>query len=248
MTTPPHRPDDVTPGGDPEFHHDDFEAVPPAPRDEERRAAHLAHLVELLGEEVAVASEEVSTGVELDVHVFAPTPENPWITLVTCGMSDHPMPVPGTDGTELLELLIALPPGWPGLDPVDADLLEDERNYWPMRLLKEIALIPSSYDAYLGWGHSLTSEDGEPYADDVPFTGAMIGPPYGLPPAIMEVATPSGTVRVLAVLPLTPEELDLKVSVADGGTILLDRFWEAGIGAVLDPQRQSVAERDRGRP
>ena len=44
--------------------------------------------------------------------------------------------------------------------------------YWPIRLLKDLARLPGQMDTWLGWGHAV--DDPEPYADNVPFSSAML--------------------------------------------------------------------------
>ncbi|WP_422116431.1 suppressor of fused domain protein [Brachybacterium sp. UNK5269] len=210
----------------------------PPPREETQRSALLRHLSGVLGEDHIVASATADGGIPLELAVFAASAQIPHPTLVTLGMSEHPMRT--ADGEEFrLELLIGLPAGWPGIDPPDPALLAQEANSWPLRLLQDTARIPSTYDSVLDWGHSITNA-GERYAASVPFTGALIGPPYGYPPRIMNAATPAGAVQILAVLPVTDEELALRVSVPSGGDLVLDRLARAGVTAVIDPSRDAV--------
>ncbi|WP_193106015.1 suppressor of fused domain protein [Brachybacterium sp. FME24] len=215
-----------TPGPD-EAHHD------------AHQQALLAHLSGVLGQEYVVATERTVEGIALDLAVFAPSEQFPHPTLVTLGMSQRPMTAPGGEQEVRLELLIGLPAGWPGIDPPDPELLEDPANSWPVRLLTDTARIPSTDGSFLDWGHSITN-NGERYDGSAPFTGALIGPPYGYPPQLMNASTPAGGVQILAVLPATAAELAAKVSVPSGGDMVLGRLAQAGVTAVLDPSRESV--------
>src|SRR5690625_6616776 len=76
-------------------------------------------------------------------------------------MSDLPMPVPGSGAQLRMELMLALPRGWPGLDPLEGEALAREENFWPLRLLKDVARYPSSFDAYLSWGHTVDGSAGD---------------------------------------------------------------------------------------
>ncbi len=213
--------------------------VPP-PRDSAHREALLRHLTAVLGDDHVVAGASASSGISLDLALFAASEQIPHPTLVTLGMSERPMRT--ADGEEFrLELLIGLPAGWPGIDPPDPALLAQGANSWPLRLLQDTACIPSTYDSVLDWGHSI-SNAGERYDPAAPFTGALIGPPYGYPPRIMNLATPAGAVQILAVLPVTDEELALKISVPSGGDLVLDRLARAGVTAVIDPDRGAVTD------
>lgn len=211
-----------------------------APQEEAHREALLAHLSEFLGDDYIVAQESMSHGITVDLAVFAASEEVPHATLVTLGMSQRPMHAEG--GEEFrLELLIGLPAGWPGIDPPDQELLTTGAHAWPLDLLRDTARIPSTEGSVLDWGHSIT-HGGERYDDSVPFTGALIGPPYGYPPQLMNAPTPSGAVQILAVLPVTAEELALRASVASGGNLVLDRLAQAGVTAVIDPARGPVTD------
>lgn len=241
LTTPPGDAAMRTPGGDAvHAHREPVGHDTPAPRDEIRRRACEAHLRRFLGDEFTLLTEKVSMGIHLDVYVFPPSDEVPYVTLVSSGMSDLAMnKPPGYDGKHL-ELLIGVPAGWPGLDPLDGDLLAGPANFWPMKLLKDVARIPSTYDSFVDWGHTIRDDDGALFAPGLPFNGAIVGPPLGYPPNIMRATTPLGDVDYLAVFPATPEEMDFKIAIHGGGDALIDRYSEARVSAVVNPQRAGV--------
>ena len=86
------------------------------------------------------------------------------------GMGAHRMTLPeelADQGLDRAELLIALPPDW----KLDHDSLQDERWYWPIRLLKSLARLPGISDTWLGWGHTVDNQ--EPYADNTELSGAI---------------------------------------------------------------------------
>ncbi|WP_154792589.1 suppressor of fused domain protein [Occultella kanbiaonis] len=246
MTTDPTRdqprPAPTTRGGDPVFEHAPAGITPsaPAPRDEVRRTAALAHLTEFLGDDHTVLTEKVSAGIHLDVLVFRPSEEVPYVTLVTAGMSDVPMNTPATPGGDRMELMIGLHPGWPGIDPLDAGLLADPANFWPIKLLKDVARIPSTYDSYVAWGHTIADDHGDLFAPGGPYTGAIVGPPVGYLAQIMRAPTPAGEIDYLAVFPLRPEEMAYKIAVPGGGDALLDRLMDARVLAVAERDRPGV--------
>ena len=66
------------------------------------------------------------------------------------------------------ELAIALPRDW----KLDRDSMEDERWYWPVRLLKVLARLPGNNDTWLGWGHTMDHE--EPFAENTKLCAAML--------------------------------------------------------------------------
>lgn len=214
-------------------------------RDPVRRAAFETHLTQFLGDHFTLLSEKTSRAIHLDVYVFEPSPDVPHVTLVTAGMSDLPMPIPGTDARLRMELMLGLPRGWPGLDPPGSSALAAlalEENFWPLRLLKDVARYPSSFDASLSWGHMVDVSAGGLDRGPAPFSGAVIGPPLGYPAELMRAPTPRGDVQLLAVMPVTAAEVAFTASLPSGGEALVDRMLEAGADAVIAPGRASVVQ------
>src|SRR5262245_21507542 len=101
----------------------------PAIADEEGISAVLDAA---LGDQGPVLHEIHSPVIHLDVLVFAPTAQRDTHVLVTCGMSALPMPT--VDEDRFMELCIELPADW----PLTPEAFKDERNYWPIRLLKDL--------------------------------------------------------------------------------------------------------------
>lgn len=226
----------------------------PVPYDEALAAERRAHLERFLGPDPFVLAERVSVGIHLDVDVFVPTPQAPHLTLVTSGMSDLPMTVPEGLADARMELLLALPADWPGLatdGPAGTGpggAFEDERHYWPIRLLKDLARLPHDHATFLGWGHSVPHGDpATPYAPGVPFDGAVVSPPLGYPSELMRCPTSVGTVSYMAVLPVTHEEMEFKLTADGGADELLDRLSSAGVTSLVDVDRPSVIGAAGGR-
>lgn len=189
------------------------------------------------GVEGMVLHETVSPAVHLDVMVVPPTRTYPCLRLVTCGMAEQPMRVPpGWPDTRYAELTIALPPGW----PVSIAALRDERFFWPIRLLKHLGRMPHTGDTFLWNGHTIQNHGSEPYAPDTKLCGSLIVPPLTAPPGFEEFAVDGRrSVRILGVLPLFAEEMEMKVRHG------LDALWDV-IGAseltdVVDPHRPNLA-------
>ena len=76
-----------------------------------RTSAHIGHH---FGKQVIVLHEKVSPLVHVDVYVVQPSPDRPFFTLLTSGMSDREMCVPeGSEALAFLELTLGLPGDWP---------------------------------------------------------------------------------------------------------------------------------------
>src|SRR5258708_3310638 len=130
-----------SPPGGPILRHE--AQAPPEPdvahADDERLSAHLARC---LGQKETVFHELVSDPVHIDVHIVPPGDGHPYHVLMTSGMSALPMNVPATlddrDAWTHAELCMVLPAAW----ELDQAALDDERHYWPIRLLKSMARLP----------------------------------------------------------------------------------------------------------
>lgn len=166
-----------------------------------------------------------STGVH--VLVTEPTAQRPWRTLVTEGMSDRPMAVPH-GANALAELMMCVPEDWP-LDDMQSD------DAWPVHLLKYLAAFPHEHDTWLGPWHAMPNGDpAQPYAANTSFAGMVITPMLNVRPEAREI---DGEVALLAVVPLYPDEVRLKVE--QGTDALIEAFDRAGISELLAPGRAS---------
>jgi hypothetical protein len=198
------------------------------------------HISAHLGEVHGVYHEIVSDLVHIDVHVISPTADRDFVTLITSGMSDRPMHVPeGGEDYRYAELMICLPPDW----PVDQKDFEDEANWWPFRLLKQLARLPHEYDTWLGLGHSIPNGDPPvPYHPNNLLCCALLLPPVTTSEAFDQlVISDDKVINFYALVPIYKKEMDLKLE--NGADALLDRFAENGITEILDISRVNVARK-----
>lgn len=196
------------------------------------------HIETHFGPIAFVFHEVVSHLVAVHIYVVGPTAERPHLTLITSGMSELPMTLPeGHNISPYAELMIDLPADWP-LTQAD---FRDERNYWPMRLLKQVARLPHEYRTWIGEWHSVPNGDpAEPYAPGVPFTGVVITPLLDVAPAARTIDVGDGTrINLLALVPLHPAEVTLKLT--QGAHALIDALDRGGVTQLLDPNRPSFA-------
>jgi len=216
-----------------------------APPDTMLREALGEHLEGLIGPCDSVWHEIASDLVHLDVTMWRPTPDRPFYTFVTEGMSDLPMAVPADDAAEgssrFVELVLCLPDGWPvpGADGATAPW-QDEGAYFPIWWLKMLARLPHEYRTWLGFGHSVPNGDpAEPLAPGSELVGWMILPPLTLPAGSDTFCAPDGRrVQLFGVVALTGPELDRKLAQGTGS--LLDAFDAHGVTELLDVYRASA--------
>lgn len=202
------------------------------------RHSLAAHIVEHFGPiegEIPVPTEG---GLLTLLHV-PPSPDRPFHTLVTCGLSAEAMAVPDDqpDLPRFAELLLLLPFQW----PVDEAGIQHPRTAWPLRVLASVASFPHAQGAWLGAGHSLPNgHPPAPFAPDLDFCGVVLAPPMSLaPPARSFVREDGVSVALYALLPVFERELELKQE--QGASALLKRFDAAGVNELLQVRRASVA-------
>ncbi|MGN0659330.1 MAG: suppressor of fused domain protein [Emergencia sp.] len=187
------------------------------------------------GEYETVFHELVSPDIHVDICIIPPDEERNFYTLTTMGMGAHFMDVPeefADYALERAELLICLPPDW--------DLQsEEEKWYWPVRLLKVLARLPVQEDSWLAWGH--TVDNGEPFDKSTSLCGCMLINPASFGECENVCILPDNTeVNFYQVIPLYREEMDFKVE--HGAQELLDQLDSRVL--VVDPERIQFCPED----
>ena len=203
---------------------------------EEEMEAVETHIREHFGPFSNVFHELVSPDIHVDICVVPPSEERDYCTLVTMGMGARKMAVPGELAEyhlERAEVAVALPPDW----RLDAEAMEDERWYWPVRLLKVLARLPIENDTWLGWGHTLGKES--PFAETTDLCGAILISPQDAEEGAEVCTLPGGEeVNFYQVIPLYQDELDFKQR--RGAEELLVRMED--VSFIVDPDRPSAMD------
>jgi hypothetical protein len=184
-----------------------------------------------------VFHEIVSDYVHIDVHIVKPTDEKPYYTLITSGMSDRPMKIPeGGAGFEYAEIMMALPPDW----KIEEDDLNDERNWWPFRQLKQTARFPHVHETWLWYAHTIANENPpEPFADGVDFCGGILSCPMLCPEEAHTLEIDDNkTIQFLTFIPLYLREL--QYAWEQGSDKLFERLDEWDLDELVQVGREAV--------
>ena len=204
---------------------------------EEEMEAVEGHIEQYFGKVENVFHELVSPDIHVDICIVPPTEERDYYTLVTMGMGAHRMNVPeelAEYKLERAELAIALPADW----KLVQESMQDERWYWPIRLLKTLARLPIASDTWLGFGHTMDNE--EDFAKDTKLCAAILTGPQDTEDGSEVCILPSGEeVNFYQVIPLYRDELEYKL--AHDADALLDKM--NGISFVVNPTRQDAITR-----
>jgi hypothetical protein len=249
-----------SPAGTPIFRHKAPATPPPVVTEATPFLKQIEnHIERHIGPAPMVFHELVSTNAHIDLHVVPPrdtplTEECPMgtnhYTVITSGLSSKPMNVPeGAQELRYAELMIALPPDWPGLKPdgtFDQKAMKDEGNWWPFRFLKMIARMPHEYDTFIAPGHTIPNGDpAEPFAPNTRFCCMMVGPAVLVPENGRELRINDDiTINFYALHPLYKEEMDLKLN--KGAQALFDRLAEAELSELIDINRKNTCKKRFG--
>ena len=204
---------------------------------EEEMEAVEGHIQQHFGKVENVFHELVSPDIHVDICIVPPTEERDYYTLVTMGMGAHRMNVPeelAEYKLERAELAIALPADW----KLVQESMQDERWYWPIRLLKVLARLPIASDTWLGFGHTMDNK--ENFAENTKLCAAILTGPQSTEEGGEVCTLPGGEeVNFYQVIPLYEDELDYKLE--HDADALLDKM--AGISFVVNPTRQDAITR-----
>jgi len=204
---------------------------------EEEMEAVEGHIEQYFGKVENVFHELVSPDIHVDICIVPPTEERDYYTLVTMGMGAHRMNVPeelAEYKLERAELAIALPADW----KLVQESMQDERWYWPIRLLKVLARLPIASDTWLGFGHTMDNK--ENFAENTKLCAAILTGPQSTEEGGEVCTLPGGEeVNFYQVIPLYRDELDYKME--HDADALLDKM--NGISFVVTPTRQDAITR-----
>lgn len=206
----------------------------------ERRIGEVTdHVERNVGKIDWVFHEIVSDDLHIDVHIVKPTKKRPRYVAITSGMSCLPMAVP-PEASELrfAELVISLPVSW----PMRTSDWKDEKNYWPIRLLKQLARYPFETKRYIRRGHTLQNDDPPtPYGPGTKQCAALVLSPLDCGGSdFWTLRLPRGEViNFYSLIPIYLEEMVFHRSQEDP-LALFEKLEAADISDVVNPRRKNV--------
>ncbi len=162
---------------------------------------------EQFGEIDCIAHEQESAlGLHVDLAIIKPTEERPYYTICTIGVGAYRMDMNNEDRVEnhtpeYNEFLIHLPADWV---VIPEEGYEKEENWWPIRLLKTVAVEPKlshesfKFNEIVSYKRSNESQKS---------TSVYIDYPLPDPNYTTRFSTSTGrTIQFLQLIPLTEEE------------------------------------------
>ena len=193
-------------------------------------------ICDMFGDYKNVFHEIASPDVHLDVCIVDPTEEEPYYKLVTMGAGAYKMQIPEQwqkYQLDYAEYVICLPKDW-NLNS------GDNTDYWPVKLLKDVARLPIWCDTWLSYGHTTqTDEEGSAYASNTGFNSVVLNFAANKKGDIRLIMPSGKTINFYEIVPLYPEELQYKIE--NGADALFKLFEEKGIPyKVLDLNRKNA--------
>ncbi|RBQ02867.1 suppressor of fused domain protein [Pedobacter miscanthi] len=187
-------------------------------------------------EDIVVFDEIASETIHRDIYFIKATEERPFHILLSCGMSALPMTVPDdVETSNLAEVMILLPKEW----NLEYESFSDEGNYWPIRLMKELMILPHKNKTWLGFGHTFGHEDDEAFSEGIGFCSVMLAHSMELSEDFTRINPDDETlINIYTLIPLYKEELEFKKK--NGANALLERFEEFGIEEIVKVGRKNV--------
>ncbi len=190
-------------------------------------------------DEILVLHEIESEIIHSDIYIIKPNDKigRDYYILLTCGLSALPMSVPDKDeNEEFIELVMLLPKTW----ILEYKKFEDENNYWPIRLLKELSKLPHKHKTWLGYGHTYGDPSEDAYSVNNKFVGAIITESITLPEEFLTISFKGKTIQLYSVIPLYKEELDYKMK--NNTKTLMERFEKYNVDEILNINRVNTCE------
>ena len=194
-----------------------------------------AFIVDMFGDYKNVFHELASPDIHLDVCIVDPTDEEPYYKLVTMGAGAYKMRIPEPwreYQIDYAEYVIYLPADW--------DLNSgEEKDYWPVRTLKDVARLPILCDTWLCFGHTMQSdEEGSAYASNTRLNSVVLNFAENKKGDVRLILSSGKVINFYEVIPLYPEELAFKIE--NGADALFAKLREKEIPyKVLDINRKN---------
>lgn len=183
---------------------------------------------EHFGEIETIGHESKGDKLHIDLAYVVPTDNQPYYTICTIGAGAKRLKLPDEDRIEkqvpeYVEYVIHLPPSWNCLE----EGFDKEENWWPIRMLKEIARMSLDFKDFYPWVNVVVGWNTE--LPEVNVRGAL----FDWPLPDMENMTlcnlPTGaSVAFIQIIPITKEEYNSCGEEDD------DDRYERLIGATLD--------------
>lgn len=146
------------------------------------------------------------------------------------------------ESSEFAEVMMLLPQEW----NLEYESFGDERNYWPVRIMKELMMLPHPNKTWLGFGHTFGHENDLEFAEGIGFNAVMLAHSMELSDDFTQIALEDGNaIDIYTLIPLYKEELEFKKKNSAGD--LLELFDKFGVEEIVKIGRRNVCKQELSR-
>lgn len=199
-----------------------------------------SHLDEFFDEnsDIVVFDEIKSETIHRDIFFIKATEERPYHILLSCGMSALQMNIPkDVNSSKYIEIMFLLPKEW----NLNYEAFHDEKNYWPIRIMKEIMISPHENKSWFGYGHTFQFDDKEEFAEGIGFNSVMLANSMELSEEFTTIPLKNKKqIDIYTLIPLYPEELEFKKNT--NANELLEKFDKNIIEEIVKIGRKNVCK------
>jgi len=176
-----------------------------------------------------IIHEIISDIIHIDVAVIEPNPAKDYYTLVTIGTGAKKMN--NIDAYNRVEIMIHLPRNW--------DIHSNEEKwYWPIRLIKSLSRLPFANDTWIGVEHTIQYNDN--FFVDTNFSGVILTPAFDPNKEYKTVTLKNNNkVHFIQVLPITIEEMQFKIE-NNCAELLIESLPHTDYNFIVDVNREMV--------
>lgn len=194
---------------------------------------HLEGFID--SDDILVLHEIESEIIHSDIYIIKPNDDREYNLLLTCGLSALPMTVPeNEEHLKFAELTMLLPKDW----KLNQEDFEDENNYWPIRLLKQLSIFPHLNETWLAYGHTVPLDDS--FKVDHNFNSVLIVESIRLHEDFTYIETEEKEIYIYSVIPIYIEEREYIIEY--GTNKFLELFDKYDIDEIIDINRKNVCK------
>ena len=182
--------------------------------------------------------EVVSPDVHIDIIIVPPTDRDNYYKLVTMGMGSYTMKIPSNlhqEELERAELVIYLPANW----SINSS---EDKNFWPINILRVLARYPLQSSSWLGIGHTISIDaNNTPFANNTGFCSILLLEAFNrnFQPLNFRLKE-KGKINFYQIFPLYKEELEYAQN--NDSQALLNLFSNEDINPVVNINRKNYGK------
>ncbi len=200
----------------------------------------LEHIEKTIGEIKRVIPDDPSDDIRVDINIVYPTEKRNYYTLITHGVGAKSMNIPQKYrelNIDRAELMLTLPPDW-NMDS------REERWFWPILFLRNLARASFKEDTWLAPGHTIYIEN---IIKNSKLSGFILSTPilYGIESTICRISN-GKDLNFYSLIPAYHEEMNYTAKYKLDGLLKLFKNEKMSIEDIFifnDKRRNSLIDK-----